>query len=373
MSLSFNLPPYRPPDFTIPPLSQAPVARYEPAPADGVLPDNFHATSNLPEYIQLAPGRWVLCPESRMDAAIILHGNEVRVVEPRDIKKGTPVIIGRMENGEEGIFVHADGFEAPAASEDKFQFNVRRTRESPFSRDYDLLYNLLRYEREHGGTITWVLGPAIAFDKDSRNAMVDLIKNGYCHALLAGNALATHDLEAAVFETGLGRDIYHQRRQRLGHYNHLDLLNQARHYTSLETAVRAMGIGNGIVAACVSEGVPIVLTGSIRDDGPLPDVIADAYEGQRQMRVYARRTTTAIAVATQLHAIAFGNMLPSYQVTETGVRPVYFYIVDVSEFATDKLANRGSMQATGITTNAQDFMVNLHRALVGNCTSAMQP
>jgi hypothetical protein len=227
------------------------------------------------------------------------------------------------------------------------------------------LYELLRYEKENGGTIVWILGPAIAFDRDSREAMSDLIRNGYCHAIMAGNALATHDMEAAVFGTALGQDIYHRRHKALGRYHHLDVLNRARRCGSLGEAVRSMGVDSGVVATCVSQGVPMVLAGSIRDDGPLPGVIADAYESQRQMRSYARRATTAIAIATQLHAIAFGNMLPSYQVTDAGVRPVYFYIVDVSEFAVDKLANRGSIQTTGITTNAQDFMVNLKRALVG--------
>ncbi len=128
--------------------------------------------------------------------------------------------------------------------------------------------------------------------------------------------------------------------------------------------MKELDVRNGIIAGCVRRDLPVVLAGSIRDDGPLPGVIGDVYEAQRQMRVYARKATTVIAVATMLHTIAFGNMLPSYQVSADGVRPVYFYIVDVSEFAIDKLANRGSMQATGITTNAQDFMVNLRRALV---------
>lgn len=119
MRVSFDLPRYCPPDFTVPPFADAPVARHEWAPADGILPDSFHATSNLPEYVQVAPGRWVLCAESRMDAAIVLRGDEVRVVEPRDVRKGEHVIVGRTENGEEGLFVHVDGFEVPAASQDK--------------------------------------------------------------------------------------------------------------------------------------------------------------------------------------------------------------------------------------------------------------
>lgn len=362
----FQLPDYRMPDFSQEPFVSSPVVRFEPCPADGIVPEYFHATSNLPEYVQVEKGLWVLCPESRMDGVLIVEGREVRVVEPRNTRKGELVALGRLENGEEGIFVHTDGFQSNdkgSSSQDKFQFNLRRTREFPFSRDYDTLYDLLRYEREHG-YIVWILGPVVAFDKDSRDAMSELIVNGYCDAIMAGNALATHDLEASLFGTALGQDIYHQRHQPLGHCNHLDLLNKVRAYHSISAAVKGMNLRGGIICTCLERDIPFVLAGSIRDDGPLPGVIGDVYESQRQMRDYARRATTIIAVATQLHTIAFGNMLPSYQVQPDGVRPVYLYIVDISEFAVDKLANRGSMQATGITTNAQDFMVNLRRALV---------
>ncbi|MCX7805537.1 MAG: hypothetical protein N3A38_10160, partial [Planctomycetota bacterium] len=121
---------------------------------------------------------------------------------------------------------------------------------------------------------------------------------------------------------------------------------------------------DGIMRACEEKGVPYVLAGSIRDDGPLPEVIADVYAAQDAMRVHARRATTVIALATQLHTIAFGNMTPSYKVLPDGtVRPVYFYIVDMSEFSADKLANRGSFQTVPILTNVQDFLINLFNNL----------
>ena len=363
--MAFQLPDYHAPDFSQRPFANSPIVRIEPCPADGIVPDHFHATSNLPEYVQVEKGTWVLFPESRMDGVIVVEGHNVRVVEPRNVRKGDLVVIGRLENGEEGILVHTDGFlhdQAAPESQDKFQFNLRRTREFPFSRDYDTLYELLRYEREHG-YIVWILGPVVAFDKDSRDAMSELIVNGYCHAIMAGNALATHDLEASLFGTALGQDIYHQKHQPFGHCNHLDLLNKVRGYGSIAAAVKALNLRDGIICTCLERDIPFVLAGSIRDDGPLPGVIGDVYESQRQMREYARKATTVIAVATQLHTIAFGNMLPAYQMRPEGIRPVYLYIIDISEFAVDKLANRGSMQATGITTNAQDFMVNLRRAL----------
>lgn len=357
------LPPYTPPEFNSPVLAAAPSARFEPAPADGVLPDNFHATSNHPEYVRLADGRWLIARESRMDAVLVLQGEHLDVVEPRRVKKGDQVATGRSENGEEGIYVHTTGFFPPGATGNKFAFHTRGTRETPFSRSYDELYRILRHDREHG-YIVWVLGPAVAFDKDSRDAMQFMIEQGYCHALMAGNALATHDLEAARFRTGLGQDIYTRELQPLGHYNHLDIINEVLRYNSIPRAIRGLGLSDGIILACERRGVPYVLAGSIRDDGPLPGVILDSSGAQDAMRFHARRSTTVIALATQLHTIAFGNMLPGYQVAPDGsLRRVFFYVVDMTEFSVDKLANRGSMQAVPILTNAQDFMVNLRHNL----------
>ena len=126
------------------------------------------------------------------------------------------------------------------------------------------------------------------------------------------------------------------------------------------------GSKDGIIYACEKQRVPYVLAGSIRDDGPLPEVVSDVYQAQDAMRVHARKATTVVALATQLHSIAFGNMVPSYRVMEDGnVRPVFFYIVDMTEFSADKLANRGSAQAVAILTNAQDFTVNLWNNLKG--------
>src|SRR5512133_395944 len=357
------MPVYTPPDFSLLDLLAAPIVRVAAAPAAGVVPDGFHATSNPPEYVHLGDGQWLLARESRMDAVMVLQGGLLDVVEPRLVKKGDPVVLGRSENGEEGIYVHPTGFGQPGELVDKFAFRTRGTRETPFSRSYDELYNVLRHDRQHG-YIVWVLGPAVAFDRDSRDAMTYMVEQGYCHALLAGNALATHDLEAARFHTGLGQDIYTQSFQPGGHYNHLDVLNQVRRHGSIPRAIREMGLNDGIIAACERHQVPCVLGGSIRDGGPLAGVISGVYQAQDAMRVHARRATTVIALATQLHTIAFGNMLPGYQVLATEeVRPVYFYVVDMTEFSVDKLANRGSAQAVPILTNAQDFMVNLRHNL----------
>ena len=360
------VPSYSPPDFNSERLKLSPPVKTEPAPDHGVVPANFHGTSNHPEYLHLGNGRWLLAPESRMDAVLVLNGEKIDVTEARRVRKGDLVVVGRTENGEDGIYVHVEGFEQEAGpAADKFSFRTRGTRETPFSRCYDDLYKVLRHDREHGH-IVWVLGPAVAFDKDSRDSMQGLIENGFCHGLLAGNALATHDLEAALYRTGLGQDIYSQTLKPLGHYNHLDIINEVRRRGSIARAIEDLQLKDGIIYACEKQGVPHVLAGSIRDDGPLPEVISDVYLAQDAMRVHARKATTVVALATQLHSIAFGNMVPSYRVMPDGVvRPVFFYIVDMTEFSADKLANRGSAQAVAILTNAQDFTVNLWNNLKG--------
>jgi len=373
-AVPFCLPPFRKPDFTAAPLANAPHACFELAPADGVVPEGFHATSNHPEYFHL-PSGWHLPRESRMDCVVVLEANQegsgprLEVVEPRRVLKGQRIAVGRSDDGQDGIYVHTRGFSEATANGEKFTFRTRGTRETPFSRSYDDLYALLRYEREHG-YIVWVAGPAVAFDKDSRDSFADLIDAGYCHALLAGNAVATHDLEAGHFGTGLGQDVYSQRLVPGGHYHHLDIINRVRLAGGVASGLSALAVNDGIMAALVRHHVPYVLAGSIRDDGPLPDVLANVYAAQDAMRVHARRATTVITLATQLHSIAFGNMLPSYHVGPAGeVRPVYLTIVDITEFSADKLANRGSAQAIPIVTNVQDFMINLRANLAGRRTA----
>lgn len=363
--VSFEFPRFSGPDFLSEPLASSPDAALEDVVQRGVAPDGYHATTIYPEYIKVG-GSWLLATESRMDCVIVVHeGPVLEVKEFRRLEPGEKVVVGRSEDGSEGILVYAGGFEYEKAdgSGEPFVFRTGRTRETAYSMDYDRLYELLEFERDHG-YVVWVLGPAVAFDCDSRKAMAGLIENGYVDAVLAGNALATHDLEASIYETGLGQNIYTQISEAGGHYNHLDTLNKARAAGSIDGLIDSEGISDGIVAACVRSGVPLVSAGSIRDDGPLPETIADVYASQDAMRVHARKATTLIALATQLHAIAAGNMTPSYQVVDGRVRPAYIYIVDVSEFAVNKLRDRGSLEVTSIVTNVQDFLVLLGRHLL---------
>ena len=355
--MAFTLPEYHHPDFTQPRFTAAPDARWQAAERDGVVPDDFHSTSMYPEYCKI-DGQWRLAEESRMDACIVLRPDgRLDTVEARNVRAGDRVLLGRTERGEEGIYLHSTGFVTEeSANDDQFVFRQGRSRETSYAKDYDRLVELLRYEKDHGN-IVWVMGPAFAFDDGARKAMQALIDNGYCHGLLAGNALGTHDLEGALLHTALGQDIYTQQSQPNGHYNHLDVLNKVRRSGSIPQFIEDYHIDNGIIYGCVKNHVPFVLTGSIRDDGPLPEVYGNAYEGASAMRELVRKSTTVICLATMLHTIATGNMTPSFRVMPDGsIRPVYLYAVDAAEFVVNKLLDRGSLSATTMVTNVQDFI-----------------
>ncbi len=356
--MSFALPKYHAPDFTKPEFVSAPDVKEAPAPKDGVAPEGYHSTSMYPEYFKVA-GKWTLAEESRMDSSVVIRDDgHLDVVENRNLKKGDRVVVGRTERAEEGIFLYNSGFEEPGEStfDDQFVFRQGRSRETSYARDYDRLIELLKYEKEHG-KVVWVMGPAFAFDFGARRAMASLIDHGYCNGLLAGNALATHDLEGALLHTALGQDIYTQKSMPNGHYNHLDICNKVRACGSIPAFIKEYGLDDGIICACVRNNVPIVLGGSIRDDGPLPEVIGDVYKAQNAMRSVVKDATTVICLATMLHTIATGNMTPSFRVLPDGtIRPLYLYAVDADEFVVNKLLDRGSLAATTMVTNVQDFI-----------------
>ncbi len=360
----FTLPKYREPDFSQSCFTEAPDVRMAPSPVDKAAPKGFHATSIYPEYFKVN-GEWLLAEDSRMDCVPVYEDGKIYVREFRNIHKGDQIILGRTENGEEGIYVHADCFEREEESKAAtFAFRQSRSRETGFSYDYKQLYELLKYEKENGGYIVWVMGPACSFDAEARECFAKLVENGYVSALLAGNALATHDLEGGYLGTALGMDIRTQEPYENGHYNHLDTINCINTHGSIPKFIEEEQIEDGIICSCVKNHVPFVLNGSIRDDGPLPEVYEHTYEGQDTIRSHVRKATTVIGMATVLHTIATGNMTPTYRVLADGtIRPVYFYMVDTSEFAANKLGDRGSLSAKGIVTNVQDFMTNLCKGL----------
>ena len=291
--MAFELPSYRKPELNRAPLASCPDAVLMPVVTPGVAPAGFHATTIYPEYIKIS-GEWALLSESRMDCVVTVTGGVPEVKEFRRLEQGELVVVGRAEDGSEGIYVHAWGFERLDGNDEAFSFRTGRTRATSYSMDYDRLYDLLEYERENGHVV-WVLGPAVVFDYDSRKAMEGLIANGFVDAVFSGNALPTHDLEGAMFRTALGQDIYTQNRAANGHYNHLDVINMARAEGSLEAFIDSRAIADGIVWACAKKDVPLVIAGSIRDDGPVPGAIADVYAAQDAMRERARRARRSSA------------------------------------------------------------------------------
>lgn len=341
------------PDFATPRLAQAPNARFVPAPADGVLPEGFFSTTNLPTYVKI-DGAWRMPREPRMDASLVRDGaGELWVREGRRVRKGESVAVGAKEDGSEGIYVHSDAFLGDSA-EGEFKFMTSEvSREKPI--DYALMARLLVEERERKGYPIWVTGPALVHSR-ARTDMTWFIANGFVGALLAGNAVAVHDIEASIFGTTLGMTGSGEASTG-GHGLHMRAINKVRAAGSIENAVRQGIIRDGIMHACVVHEVPFVLTGSIRDDGPLPGVITDNLEAQDAMRAHAIKGTMAILIATALHAIATGNMLPAFVTEDDGaLRELPTICVDSSEFVVSKLKDRGTHQAFGVVTNAQDFM-----------------
>ena len=341
------------PDFSAPQFAAAPDARFVPAPADGVLPESFFSTTNLPTYVRIS-GEWCMPREPRMDAALVLdEAGELWVKEGRRVRAGDPVAVGQREDGSEGIFVHAGAF-LGESSEGEFKFMTSEvSREKPI--DYALMARLLVDERERGGYPVWVTGPALVHSR-ARADMTWFIANGFVGALLAGNAVAVHDIEASVFGTTLGMSGTGEATSG-GHGLHMRAINKVRAAGSIERAVANGVITDGIMHACVVHGVPYVLCGSIRDDGPLPGVYTDALAAQDAMKRHTTQATMAILIATALHAIATGNMLPAFVTEPDGsLRELPTICVDSSEFVVSKLKDRGTHQAFGVVTNAQDFM-----------------
>jgi len=346
---------YRPPNFDAPPLSQAPDARFDSAPTDGVLPDGFFSTSNLPTYVKVNAA-WRRPRLPRMDCVIVQStGGDLVTAEPRKVRKGDKVAVATAEDGSEGIFVHTEGFLGGRHSANEFRFmQTEVSRERPV--DYAVLAELLGEEKERGGRIVWVIGPALVHAR-AREDMVWFIEHGYVGALLGGNAVAVHDLEAAIFGTTLGMSSSGEGVEG-GHALHMRAINAVRRAGSIEAAVRSGLVKGGIMQALVRQKIRYVLAGSIRDDGPLPEVLTDTLAAQDAMRAVTSEATFAVFVATALHAIAVGNMLPAFvdAATPDGVRPLTTVCVDQTEFVVNKLRDRGTHQAYGVVTNAQDFM-----------------
>jgi lysine-ketoglutarate reductase/saccharopine dehydrogenase-like protein (TIGR00300 family) len=318
------------------------------APRDGVFPKDFYCTTNLETWIRWK-GRWVRMVREEMDAGIRVNSGtgNAEPVRFSAIRKGDQFVIGHQ-----GVKVVP--LERPRdAALFEFMTSEASTEKPKAAFIHQIALFMRQLRKEKRGKVLIVGGPAIIHTGGHKD-LEWLILNGYVHVLFAGNALATHDMEASLFGTSLGMSLKSGQITHGGHEHHLRTINAIRGYGSIRAAVRRGFIKNGIMAACVKKKVPFVLAGSIRDDGPLPDVITDAVEAQKAMRKNLVGVELALMVATTLHSVATGNLLPAR------VRTV---CVDINPSSVTKLSDRGTWQSIGLVTDVGYFFRELRTQL----------
>ncbi len=325
------------------------------AEVDGVFPDDFYSTTNLETVVRLG-GQWVPVEQPEMDCGLVVHApGRVRTVPVSDVKAGDQVVCGAS-----GVKVVLPVREH-SANGDAFEFmSSAVSSEKPQALLVRQIAQRMREVKGEGGRILWVGGPAVVHT-GAAPAMVALVEAGYVDVLFAGNALATHDIESALYGTSLGVDLAHGKGVEHGHEHHIRAINQIRKAGSIAGAVEHGVLTGGVMHAMVKARKDFVLVGSVRDDGPLPDVYTDVVEGQRAMRAQLPGVGFAIMVATMLHSIATGNILPA---------SVPLVSVDINPATVTKLADRGSAQAVGIVTDIGLFLEQLARELVPSYAGA---
>jgi lysine-ketoglutarate reductase/saccharopine dehydrogenase-like protein (TIGR00300 family) len=320
----------------------------KPSPKDKTFPNEFYSTTNHPTYIR-HNNKWINVEEIEMDCAIVLDSENNRAYcKPMvHIKKGEMVVVGR-----EGIKVIPP--ERPRGKLGVFEFmSSDASTEKPFKSIMSKTAQEIRRIKDKGGKIALVGGPAIVHT-GSAPILAQMIREGLIDVLFAGNALATHDIENALYGTSLGINIKTGETVTRGHRHHIYAINQINQAGSIKEAVDQGILNEGIMYECVKNKVPFVLAGSIRDDGPLPDVITDILEAQDEMRKYVQEVDMVIMIATMLHSIAVGNILPS---------EVKSICVDISPSTVTKLSDRGSAQVMGIVTDVGAFLPILYQEL----------
>jgi lysine-ketoglutarate reductase/saccharopine dehydrogenase-like protein (TIGR00300 family) len=314
----------------------------EPAPSDMVMPDLFYSTTNKPTQI-FHDGRWIDVKNIMMDKCIVvdIHNKTAECKMIRDIKKNDMIVIN-----ENGIRIIPD--ERPRQGIDIFQFmssttSSERPTQHIIKKVANDIYKVAVKQKEK---IIVVGGPVIVHSGASQS-LSKLIKMGYIHGILAGNALAVHDIENALLGTSLGMNIDDGTLAVRGHRNHMQSINEVFKAGSIKNMVKKGILNKGIMYECIINDVPFVLSGSIRDDGPLPDVVTDIVEAQREYKEVLKDAKMVIMLSSMLHSIAVGNMLPSY---------VKVIAVDINQSVVTKLLDRGTTQAIGIVTDVGVFL-----------------
>ena len=315
---------------------------------DKVAPEGFYSSSNHATHIYYN-GNWIPVEDIEMDCLVVVDEEENRAfVKPiSNIEAGDKIVVGL-----DGVRVTP-----PQRSRDEHQvfefMNSDVSSEKPLMNLIRGIAQEMKEIKAKGGKIGIVGGPAIVHT-GSGKYLASLIRDGYIDVIMAGNALATHDIESNLFGTSLGIEVETGKIVAHGHTHHMRAINRINNSGSIRKAVEDGTLTGGIMYECIKNEVPFVLAGSIRDDGPLPDVITDVIEAQKLMRKYAQEVDMVLMISTMLHSIAMGNLLPSR---------VKSICVDINPSTVTKLSDRGSAQVVGIVTDIGTFMPLLYNAL----------
>jgi lysine-ketoglutarate reductase/saccharopine dehydrogenase-like protein (TIGR00300 family) len=316
-------------------------AMLEPAVKDMVMPDNFYSTTNNATQIYY-DGSWMDVQNMMMDKCIVVDTGkktaECKMI--RDVKKGQMIVVG-----EQGVKVIPH--ERPREGIDIFQFmSSSSSSERPTQQIARKVASDIYNSKQEGGKIVVVSGPVLVHSGASE-ALAKLIRMGYIHGLLTGNALAVHDVENALMGTSLGMHVNDGTLAVRGHRNHMQAINEIFKAGSLKAMVQKKVLKSGVMYECVVNNVPFVLAGSVRDDGPIPDVVTDIVEAQHRYKQVLEGAKMVLMLSTMLHSIAVGNMLPA---------TVKVVAVDISQPVVTKLLDRGTTQAIGIVTDIGAFL-----------------
>jgi lysine-ketoglutarate reductase/saccharopine dehydrogenase-like protein (TIGR00300 family) len=311
---------------------------------DGAFPEAFYSTTNQRTEVRIG-GQWIEVADQEMDCGIVVDAarKSARCVPMIEVRKGMSIVAGhagvRVFPVDRGA-VHSDfGFMSSGVSTEKPKGALVR----------EIARDLIKAKQSGGKTLI-VGGPAIVHT-GSGPILCKLIRRGYIHKLFAGNALATHDIEQSLYGTSLGIHLEDASAADAGHEHHLRAINRIRRCGSIRAAVDEGVLTSGIMYECVKHSVDFLLAGSIRDDGPLPDVVTDVLEAQTQMRSRIRDVTYCLMIATMLHSVAVGNLLPAW---------IKVVCIDINPSTVIKLSDRGSFQTVGLVTDVEPFL----RALV---------
>jgi lysine-ketoglutarate reductase/saccharopine dehydrogenase-like protein (TIGR00300 family) len=320
-------------------------AALQPAPSDGCAPDDFYSTSNHRTSVRHR-GQWLEVERQRMDAAIVIENGRATCRKLRDLRVGDPVVCFLdgirvtpefRERDRHGFAFMTGGI----SSERHVETSVER------------IADMIRDVKNGGGRIAFVVGPVVVHT-GAAAYFCDLIRRGYVDVLLAGNALAVHDIEGALYGTSLGISLKTGVPVEGGHRHHMRAINAIRRAGGIRPAVASGLLTSGIMFESVKHNVPYVLAGSIRDDGPLPDTIMDLVEAQDRYAEALANVGIAVILSTMLHGIGVGNMLPSW---------IKVVCVDINPSVVTKLVDRGSAQTMGVVTDTGLFVHQLARSL----------